>query len=155
MAGGGGEGSEFEVAINLTALIDVLTNLLFFLLFGYAAQQHSVEIEGSLHLPESSAELEPKRDVKLMVSTKEIRVDGKLVAQIKNGDVVSETSSDGRIVPLYKALVERRDRTGIKTEGNVLYVLCDKDMPYKALRRVMSTAAQAGYAKYRLAALMQ
>ena len=32
MAGGGGDGNEYEVNINLTALLDVLTNLLFFLM---------------------------------------------------------------------------------------------------------------------------
>ena len=154
MSGGGGD-SEYEVGINLTALLDVLTNLLFFLLFGYAAQQHSVEVEGALKLPESSAELEPKHDVKLMLSVKDIRVDERVIAVVRNGDVVAETDTEGRIVPLYKILVERRDRTGIKAEGNILFVLCDKDLPYKALRRVMMTAAQAGYAKYRLAAMMQ
>jgi biopolymer transport protein ExbD len=153
MSGGGGD-SEYEVGINLTALLDVLTNLLFFLLFGYAAQQHSVESEG-LTLPESSAEFEPKQDVKLMLSKKEIRVDGKVVARIKNGDVDGDTDAEGKVDPLYKTLVAKRDRAGNKPDGNVLFVLCDKDMPYKALRKVMTTAAQAGYAKYRLGALMQ
>jgi len=57
MAGGGGEGgSEYEVNINLTAMLDVLTNLLFFLMFGMSAQQSAIENEGGVQKAGNNAE---------------------------------------------------------------------------------------------------
>ena len=53
--GGGDSGSEYEVNVNLTAMLDVLTNLLFFLMFGFAAQQSSIELEGLTSRIECSA----------------------------------------------------------------------------------------------------
>ena len=54
--GGGGGGGEASIALNLTALMDILSNLLFFLLASYTSQ--SVEVEsGGLKLPASKSQL--------------------------------------------------------------------------------------------------
>jgi biopolymer transport protein TolR len=158
MSGGGGDGSnEYEVNINLTAMLDVLTNLLFFLMFGLAAQQSAIELEGGVQLPVSSAELPPKKTTTLVIGERELRVNKELVVTIKNGRVPG--ANDGRVEPLYRQLVALHGkRVAAATPGgdaeDTLFVLCDKRTPYSLIRRVLMTSAEAGYPKYRMGVLM-
>ena len=158
MAGGGEGGGEYDVNINLTALLDVLTNLLFFLMFGYAAQQVSMEVNACVRLPSSNAELAPKKSLKIVVGISELRIENEVVAPLKDGKVVlAGDIPDKRIEPLYVGLVRlREDKVVTSSDApDALYVLCDKEAPYSLLRRVLNTAAEAGFPKFRLAAIMR
>src|SRR5688572_30851503 len=104
MAGGGDSGSEYEVSINLTAMLDVLTNLLFFLMFGFAAQQSSIELDAKINLPVSSAELPPKKAINVLIGRDQLRVEKEVVGAVKGGRIVG-VEGDGRIEPLYRSLV--------------------------------------------------
>jgi biopolymer transport protein ExbD len=161
MAGGGGEGSnEYEVNINLTAMLDVLTNLLFFLMFGMAAQQSAIENEGGVQLPVSSAELPPKKSTNIVVGQRELRVNKEIVATIKDGRVQA-AGDEGKIDPLFRKLVAVRGQRvtatdkKAKEDEDVLMVLCDKATPYTLLRRVLMTSAEAGFPRFRMAVLME
>src|SRR5690348_15360525 len=99
MAGGGGGDSEYEVNINLTALLDVLTNLLFFLMFGFAAQQVNMELEGGLTMPSSSAEAHPSKNITISVGARELKVEKQSIVRFKGGHVVGGPAQ-GRIEPL-------------------------------------------------------
>jgi hypothetical protein len=101
MSGAGGDG-EFDVNINLTALLDVLTNLLFFLMFSYAAQQVSMEVQGGVTLPRSTAEEQPKQAINVSVGQRELRVEGALVATIRDGAVPNTPVGASRIEVLYQ-----------------------------------------------------
>ncbi|MBN1959738.1 MAG: biopolymer transporter ExbD [Deltaproteobacteria bacterium] len=163
MAGGGGEGgSEYEVNVNLTAMLDVLTNLLFFLMFGLAAQQTAIENEGGVQLPTSKAELPPKKATNVAIGQRELRVDKEVVMTIKNGRLGKDASGTGRIEPLYRKLVAVKGRkvassrkAANQEDEDVLMVLCDKSIPYTLVRRVLLTSAEAGYPRFRMAALME
>jgi biopolymer transport protein ExbD len=159
MSGGGGSGDDYEVSINLTAMLDVLTNLLFFLMFGFAAQQSSIELEGKVELPTSTAELPPKKAINVSVGQEDLRVDKEVVAQVKSGKIVG-IEPDGRIEVLYRRLVAIREQrvTGASKDpdsDDVLFVLADRNTPYSTLRRVLSTGAEAGFPRFRMAVLMQ
>lgn len=155
MAGGGGDG-EYDVNINLTALLDILTNLLFFLMVGFMSSKASMELDGGMQLPTSTAQLEPKKAVQVTVARKELRVEKEVIAQLRDGKVVAAKSQEGKIEPLLQRLqVIRKDKNVTGPEADILFVLCDKDTPYGLLRRVMMTAAEAGYPKFRMAVLMQ
>lgn len=157
MAGGGGEGgSEFEVNINLTALLDVLTNLLFFLMLGFAAQQSNVELEGGFELPNSSAETQPSKTLQVIIARKDLRVEKEPVASLQNWSVVGD-SGTGRIEALFQRLQRlQADKQHVANNPkDVLLVFCDKDVPYPLLHRVLQTAAAAGFPKFRMAVLME
>jgi biopolymer transport protein ExbD len=159
MTGGGGDG-EFDVNINLTALLDVLTNLLFFLLVGYAAQQVNMEVESGVVLPTSSAEGSPTRAIQVIVGQRELRVEKEFIAPIQDGQItlLGTTNTPGeRIEPLYRKLVALREQRVATTleAPDALMVLCDKGAPYALLRRVLMTAGEAGFPKFRMAVLMQ
>lgn len=156
MAGGGGGDSEYDVNINLTALLDILTNLLFFLMVGFMSSKASMELDGGMVLPTSTAQLEPKKAVQVTVARKELRVEKEVIAQLRDGKVVAAKSQEGKIDPLLQRLqVIRKEKNATGPEADILFVLCDKDTPYGLLRRVMMTAAEAGYPKFRMAVLMQ
>lgn len=155
MAGGGG-GSEYEVGINLTALLDVLTNLLFFLMFGYAAQQMSLEVDEDVRLPETWSEMAPKKTVSLVIGQAELRLDSERIAAIQDGEIVAPTDKQGNIVPLYRELVKLKDKRGTTVEDHdVVLIMCDKRTPYGAVKSIMMTSAAAGFHRFRLAALIQ
>ena len=156
MAGGGGGDSEYDVNINLTALLDILTNLLFFLMVGFMSSKASMELDGGMELPTSTAQLEPKKAVQVTVARKELRVEKEVIAQLRDGKVVAAKTQEGKIDPLLQRLqVIRKEKNATGPEADILFVLCDKDTPYGLLRRVMMTAAEAGYPKFRMAVLMQ
>jgi biopolymer transport protein TolR len=156
MAGGGGGDSEYDVNINLTALLDILTNLLFFLMVGFMSSKASMELDGGMQLPTSTAQLEPKKAVQVTVARKELRVEKEVIANLRDGKVVAAKSQDGKIDSLLQRLQQiRKDKNVTGPEADILFVLCDKDTPYGLLRRVMMTAAEAGYPKFRMAVLMQ
>jgi biopolymer transport protein TolR len=160
VAGGGDSGSEYEVSINLTAMLDVLTNLLFFLMFGMAAQQTAIENEGGVQLPVSSAELPPKKTTNVVVGQRELRVNKDVVATIRDGKM-AQGADQGRIEVLYRKLVAVRGQRVAgasgkqKEDDDVLMVLCDKGTPYPLLRRVLLTSAEAGFPRFRMAVLME
>lgn len=156
MAGGGGEG-EFDVNINLTALLDVLTNLLFFLMFSFAAQQVNMELEGGLQLPRSTSDLPPKKAIQVSVGQRDLRVESVMVAPIVSGDIPGAGGPANRIEPLYQRLVTLRgERVAVTRESpDVLFVLADKSTPYLLLRRVLKTGAEAGFPKFRMAVLRE
>lgn len=158
---GGGEGSEFEVNINLTALLDVLTNLLFFLMFGAAAQQVNMELESGFVLPESSSEAPAVKTPALTIGRRDIRLEKQPIAELSQGFVRGIPDHKARIEPVFQKLQILRNepaaggqnQTGGK-DRDVLLVFCDKDTNYGLMHQVMNTAAQAGYAKFRMAVLM-
>ena len=155
MSGVGGE-SEFEVNINLTALLDVLTNLLFFLMVGMAAQQMSIEEEGNVHLPGSSAETPPKQDAPVTLGQEDLRVEGQVIAKVRKGQIQATVDKDGSIAPLKKRLTDLKNkRLPTAKDADVLFVLCDKDAPYSSLRQVLMTAANVGFVKFRMAVIME
>ena len=148
---GGGEGSEFEVNINLTALLDVLTNLLFFLMFGMGAQQVNMEIDGGLNLPASTAEVSPAKTIQMAIGVHDLRLEKQPIAQVRNGKVVGIDDTQSRIDVLYRKLQVLKEEARGKSAGpaDVMLVLCDRDVPYSLIRRVLNTAAEAGYIKFR------
>lgn len=154
---GGGDGGEYEVNINLTALLDVLTNLLFFLMFGFAAQQVNMELEGGLELPPSSSEAQPPKTIQVMISRRDLRVEKEPIVNLRNGHVAGFTVDDGRIDVLYQRLLTLKNArsTQRKDDADVLLLFCDKDTSYGLMHQVMNTAAEAGFPKFRMAVLME
>jgi biopolymer transport protein TolR len=124
--------------MNLVALIDIFTILLFFLLSS-ATELETLTIPRAVSLPESAADATPKPTVVVLVNAQEIVVDGKTVA--RTPDVMAAEAD--LIVPLQAELAAVRTKLA-GAEGKVT-ILGDKDIPYRLLRKVMSTCAQAQY----------
>lgn len=148
--GGGGGGGGADLTLNLTALMDILSNLLFFLLASYTAQ--SVEIEGreGLKLPSSSSQLTLTPQLTITVTATQMDVGGVPVANIDHGLVVGDLDAEGKITPLFERLRNAKaSRTAAGrsdlADGDLVLLLADKGTQSKTITSVLKTAGYAGF----------
>ncbi|PPE68430.1 biopolymer transporter ExbD [Caldimonas thermodepolymerans] len=137
--------NQSHVDMNLVALIDIFTILIFFLL----SSATGVEILPShkaVKLPYSTAEAAPHETVVVTVSAEDILVDGRVVATV---DEVMAAEGD-LIAPLQAELERLRTQRKVIREENeaasrAVTVMGDRQIPYRLLRKVMYTAARADF----------
>src|ERR1039458_8298320 len=140
---GGGDGVDTSVSLNLTALMDILSNLLFFLLASYTTQALEVEQKPGLHLPVSSSQLKPTPDLIITATETEIFVGDFTVAKIK-GDTIAGSALEGeKIVALYDEV----------HGADLVMVLADKNTDAQIIAKILKTSAMAGFVKARFAVL--
>lgn len=133
-----------ELDMNLVSLIDIFTILIFFLLSS-ATEVETLPSYRAVKLPESTADVQPKETIVVVVSGTEIVVDGRKVADVAD---VMKASDD--VIPTLKAELEllskrqviREKNQGLKT---AVTIMGDKDIPYRLLRKVMVTSARANF----------
>ena len=135
------------VDMNLVSLIDVFTILIFFLLSS-ATGVETLTSPKAVKLPEAHAEQPPKDSVVLVVKGDEIFADGRTL--LDRAGVAAALAEAGDTLPALKAELERlAARVAVRPENRgaaqAITILGDQDIPYRLLRKVMSTCAQAGY----------
>lgn len=153
--------------LNITSMMDMMTIILVFLLKSYSTDDISVSGNDDLQLPISTALKRPKLAVNVIVSQRDILVDGEPVVQL-----IEEVGDDGKptwrvpddeirgskIVSLFDKLTQKAEtskRLGERTssdeldfKGEVLLQV-DKRLPFKVVRDVMFTAGQAQFSQFR------
>ncbi len=129
--------------MNLVALIDIFTILIFFLMSSTGVEVLSTS--RAVKLPESSAEKTPRETIVVTVSGSDILVDGRKVATVAE----ALASEDDLIAPLKTELDLQASRPVLRQENaaqsKAITILGDKDIPYRLLRKVMVTAARANF----------
>jgi biopolymer transport protein ExbD len=131
------------VDMNLVSLIDVFTILIFFLMSNVGVE--TLASTRAVQLPESMSQKAPKETLLVVVTGSEILVGGKVVASVKDA-----LSIDGDLIqPLKAELDVEASREVIlkenETDSKRVTIMGDKEIPYRLLRKVMFTAARAGY----------
>lgn len=138
------ERSDTGLDMNLTALIDVFTILIFFLLSS-AGVESALPSSKAVTLPASTAEKAPKETLAVVVSAEEIVVEGRKVASVpevlaQNGDLIPGLQAELQLLA---------QRTTVRKENadaeKVITIVADKQVPYRLLRKVMATGAAAGF----------
>jgi biopolymer transport protein ExbD len=136
--------------INLTALMDVFTILVFFLLVN-SGQSEILDAPSQIQLPESAVESKPRETVVILVSSDEIVVQGETV--ISMSDVLDSQGSiepiKARLAALKGAVIGRSTR--VVAASQEVTVLADKSIPFDVIRRVLSTCTGEGYTNISLA----
>ncbi len=141
--------------LNLVSLMDVFTILVFFLLVNSSSSE-VLEPPKEIKLPDSVVEKKPRETVAVMVTEEVIMVMGVPVARTE--DVLASTSP---VIEEIKAqLVQvRQNVIGISTktvaESKEVTVLAHKTVPFKLLKKVMSSCTAAGYGKISLAVIQK
>ncbi len=141
--------------LNLTALMDVFTILVFFLLF-HSASGDIMEAPRQIKLPDSSVEAKPRETVVIMVSPQMVLVQGKAVISTpKLLEAGIETVSE--ITERLKQLERRIIGISTKTvaESMEVTILADKTIPFKVLKKIMLTCTGSGYGKISLAVIQK
>jgi len=138
-----------KTALNLTALMDIFTILVFFLMLN----QNDSEVlnNDEVELPKSIAANELKETIRVLVTKEDVLVQGRPIMK------VSELKgSQEEIVPkLKKELDYLASRSplpaALKADGRPITIMGDKDTPYSVLKRIMDTCAKAEFNNISLA----
>ena len=133
-------------AINLTALMDIFTVLLFFLIFN----QNDVDIQtnDAIQLPASVSENKPENNLLFMISKDEILVQGRLITTTQ----AALASEGDEISALKQELQYQAQRTAANADGSrAVTIMGDKDIAYTLLKKVMTTCAAAEFGSISLA----
>ena len=141
--------------MNLTSLMDVFTILVFFLLTNSGSSE-VLEPPKTITLPASVVETKPRETVVVLVSEDDILIQGSKVAEtaevLKSKGIV--------IAEIKQALLQQRQNVvGISTrniaETPEVTLLVHKTIPFKLLKKVMSSCTSAGYGKISLAVIQK
>ena len=141
--------------LNLTPLMDVFTILVFFLLF-HASGSEVMEAPKQIKLPYSVVETKPRETVVIMVSPEVVLVQGEAV--ISTPQLLEDRAET--VVEITDRLKQlERNVIGISTkaivESKEVTILADKTIPFKALKKIMSTCTGSGYGRISLAVLQK
>lgn len=136
-------------SLNLTALMDIFTILVFFLM----VNQSEVEVQTSdaIELPASIAENKPEDQITIMVSRSDILVQGRTVLTTR--EATQEKGEE--LAALKKELEYLASRTPLtaeqKAQGRPVTIMGDKGISYALLKKVMNTSAKSGFNNISLA----
>lgn len=138
-------------AMNLTSLMDVFTILVFFLLVN-SSNSEVLEPPKQITLPDSVVETKPKETAVIIVSEDAVMVQGEVVVSV--ADIVA--SKQDAIVEISSKLESIKNNViGVSTkaisESREVTILSHKTVPFKVLRKIMSSCTFAGYEKISLA----
>jgi biopolymer transport protein TolR len=138
-------------SLNLVALMDVFTILVFFFLV------HSVDSaqeagNALVRLPESVADRQPRETPVVTITRDNILVQGEPVVSV----TTAMHASRGRISALLAALQAQTAQAAApgETEREVT-IMGDKSIPFELLNRVMLTCRQAGFGSISLSVLQR
>jgi biopolymer transport protein ExbD len=135
----------------LTSLMDIFTVLVLYLIVNQGTGV-TLDAPKTVKIPESVVETSPRNSVVMAVSNTDVFIQGELI--VKVADVLE--SKQDYIEPVrqemlrIKELAAERGDKGISESGEVT-ILADRGVPFKILKKLMSTSSSAGFDKISLA----
>lgn len=144
-----------KTTLSLVSLMDVFTILVFFLLSNSSSNE-VLSNPKEIALPNSVVESKARETIVIFVSDKVILLQGEPIMPT-NEALLSKKEI---IVSLRDELLKQKDKIiGVATkaaaEGKEVTILADKKIPFKLLKRIMSTCTSAGYGKISLAVIQK
>lgn len=150
-----GRNKKITTGLLLTSLMDIFTILVFFLLF-HSSGSDVQEPPRDIHLPESVIESKPRETVEITVSPELVIVQGKAVIGTPELlDAESETVAEitERLEQLQRNIIGISTKTVVGSKE--VTILADKTIPFRALKKIMSTCTGSGYGKISLAVIQR
>lgn len=165
--------------LQLTSLMDVFVIVLVFLLKSYATSQHNFTSVPGLQLPFTASQDDPADSLQVIITPAAIHFESERVVEFQatapEGGTepgymfkAEDLDEGGRRVPrLFAALIAAKEKSELlrakssarDAEGKplpfdgVLAIQADKRVEYDTVRKIMYTAAAAGYRTFRFLAL--
>jgi len=141
--------------LSLVSLMDVFTILVFFLLTNSASDE-VLSNPKEITLPDSVVESKPRETIVIFVSSEVILFQGEAV--MKTSEALS--SKKETIIALRDKLLKHKQKAIGASEKAVIdskevTLLADKKIPFKLLKKIMSTCTSAGYGKISLAVIQK
>lgn len=137
--------------LNLVSLMDIFTILVFFLLVN-SSEVEVLESDKSIKLPDSTSEKMPDKMLIIMVSDKDILVNGQPIIAT---DIVINNSGE-EIQALKRELDYQASKIPYKSieeqqRGKNVSIMGDAELPYELLKKIMNTCARTEYRNISLA----
>ena len=154
--------------LNITAMLDMMTIILVFLLKSMSQTSASLPQNEDLTIPKSVLISEAAQEgLPILISKSGLTVDDNTVCPVPSdathgveGKYKRSGPNDLYIVPLANALKSFRDKdrqiraaTGKDPSSSEAIIICDKDAPYRLLVEVLFTLGQSEFAKFHLMVL--
>jgi biopolymer transport protein ExbD len=151
--------------LNITAMMDMMTIILVFLLKSYSASSLAVNLSDELKLPASSTQVQPQENINVTISMKEVTVNHRAAVKVENGAIPSGYKEQGRadafyVGAIYDALKKEVDKQKYIAQYNQsapftgrVNVIADRRIPYRTLMEVLYTAGQAELGEYKFMVL--
>lgn len=156
--------------LNITAMLDLMTIILVFMLKSMASSSASIPQSKDLTLPDSVITTEAAQEgVVILISKSQILVgdDPSPIVTLPNRDQLAQSGIESRfkrsgpndlyIVPLANALSHARDNDKairqakkMDTATSEAVIVADATTPYRLLVEVLFTAGQSEFGKYHL-----
>ena len=137
------------LGLNLIPMMDVLSVLVFFLLF------HSFNgdmPEQRIELPDSVVETRPRETVAIAVTPEAVMIQGEAV--ISTSELFDD--SIGTVHEVTERLEELEREIGTTApESKEITLLADKTIPFKVLKKIMTTCTASGYGRISLAVIQK
>jgi len=135
----------------LTSLMDIFIVMVIYLLMNQALGV-DVTPPKSIKLPDSIVETQVRQTLMMLVNSQDVVVEGERVATIdevlESGDDYIKSVGD-RMLKIRKSYIGfNEDSLASSTE---VTIMADKTVPFKVLKKLMSTSSSAGYEKISLA----
>jgi biopolymer transport protein ExbD len=148
--------------LNITAMMDMMTILLVFLLKSWSVSVSNIQIS-ELEPPRSSINLQVAEALRIQITPTAIVVEGDAVVPVRRGAVDPSykkgSANDLEIMPLEAVVQQHANRerkiSGMRGEEwkGELSLIADRNTPYRLITEVLYTVGQAGYKNYRLVTL--
>jgi biopolymer transport protein ExbD len=154
--------------LNITAMLDIMTIILVFLLKTLGESSASIPQNKDMTLPKSVIETQPAQEgVIVTVSKTQILVGNNQVLQLPGRESLAQTGVGARykrsgpndlyIVPLGNALQSARktdklirEAKGLDASSSEAIIVADQTTPYRLLIEVLFTLGQNEFGKYHL-----
>ncbi|MBK7858626.1 MAG: biopolymer transporter ExbD [Archangiaceae bacterium] len=141
--------------LNITAMMDMMTIILVFLIKSYASSSVTMTSSEDLKPPISTTRLTPKDTIAVTITPRNVLVGDKSKVQLDNGQLKPGDLSGRLVVPLDAALKKEVEKLktieerGGSTFSHELTVIGDKRVQYDLLMSVLYTAGQNELENYR------
>lgn len=137
--------------LNLVALMDIFTLLVFFLLVNSSSTQH-LPSQKNMKLPVSSSKVVPEDTLVVEITHTDILIQGVAVASIAD----ALKSNDDIIPALKNELMLHSRNTGAPAQAEQkITIMGDENISYDVIRKVLTTCQQTNYNKIAFAAMQK
>ncbi len=133
--------------LNLVALMDIFTILVFFLLVNSVDVQ-DIPARNHVELPESAAERTPRTSVTLTVTNEAVLLDEQPIIAV--ADLLNDPDAGMRTLSQTLAGLD-----ALAEPGAEVTVLGDRGLPFRLLKQVMSASTEAGFERVSLAVIQK
>jgi len=148
--------------LNITAMMDMMTIILVFLLKSYSASSVSMTASEDVRPPISTTRATPRDTVAVTITPKHILVGDRTVVTLAGGQIPAELLTGRLVVPLDAALKKEVDKLKFIADRNPnapfsreMSVIGDRKIPYDLLLTVLYTAGQNELENYRFVVIQK